>query len=126
MRAGEAWLIGTSGGGRSRPRCAAAPLWVVSRRNRNLGHAPADMKVHLDIDCSPEEARAFFGLPDVGPLQQKLMQEVEARTLAAMHAMDPDTLLKTWLPASMQGFEQLQKMFWGAAGEGASRSKEKR
>ena len=85
------------------------------------------MKVHLDIDCSPEEARAFFGLPDVGPLQQKLMQEVEARTIAAMHAMDPDTLLKTWLPASMQGFEQLQKMFWGAAArEAGGKPKEKR
>ena len=75
------------------------------------------MKVHVDIDCTPEEARAFFGLPDVGPMQAKLMQEVEDRTLAAMRAVDPDTLLKTWLPASLQGFEQLQKMFWGAVGE---------
>jgi hypothetical protein len=75
------------------------------------------MKVHVDIDCTPEEARAFFGLPDVGPMQATLMKEVEDRTLAAMRAVDPDTLLKTWLPASLQGFEQLQKMFWGAVAE---------
>ena len=24
------------------------------------------MKVHIEIDCSPEEARTFMGLPDVG------------------------------------------------------------
>jgi hypothetical protein len=72
------------------------------------------MKVHVEIDCTPEEARAFFGLPDVTLMQEKLMREVEDRTLAAMRAMDPETLLKTWMPASLQGFEQLQKMFWGA------------
>ena len=72
------------------------------------------MKVNVEIDCTPEEARAFFGLPDVAPMQAKLMREVEDRTVAAMHAMEPDALLKTWLPASFQGLEQLQKMFWGA------------
>ena len=24
------------------------------------------MKVHIEIDCTPEEARTFMGLPDVG------------------------------------------------------------
>lgn len=84
------------------------------------------MKVHVDIDCTPEEARSFFGLPDVGPMQQNLMREVEDRTMAAMRAMDPETLLKTWLPASLQGFEQLQKMFWGAMGDKDARDKDKR
>ena len=72
------------------------------------------MKVNVEIDCTPEEARAFFGLPDVAPMQEKLMKEVEERTLAAMRSMEPDALMKTWLPASMQGFESLQKMFWSA------------
>ncbi len=72
------------------------------------------MKVHVEIDCTPEEARAFFGLPDVAPMQARLMQEVEERTLAAMRAMEPDALVQNWLPASMQGFENIQKMFWNA------------
>jgi hypothetical protein len=29
------------------------------------------MKIKLDIDCTPEEMRAFFGLPDVKPMQEK-------------------------------------------------------
>ena len=35
----------------------------------------------------------------------------------AMNAADPETLIKTWLPASLQGFEQFQKMFWTAVGD---------
>ena len=72
------------------------------------------MKVHVEIDCTPEEARAFFGLPDVAPMQERLMKDVEERMIAAMRSMEPDALMKTWLPASMQGFESLQKMFWSA------------
>jgi Family of unknown function (DUF6489) len=79
------------------------------------------MKIHVEIDCTPEEARAFFGLPDVQPMQKQLMHEVEERMKAAMRAMDPETLMKTWMPASLQGFEQLQKMFWGALGDKGKR-----
>lgn len=70
------------------------------------------MKVKVDVECSPEEARAFLGLPDVQPMQQALMRELEARLRANIQAMDPETMVKTWLPASMQGIEQMQKMFW--------------
>ncbi len=70
------------------------------------------MKVHIDIDCTPEEARAFFGLPDVQPVQAAVMKELETRLMSAMQAMDPETLMKTWVPAGLAGMEQLQRMFW--------------
>lgn len=74
------------------------------------------MKIHFDIDCTPEEARHFFGLPDVAPMQAAVMAEIEKRMLAALQAMEPEQLMKTWLPASLQGLEQMQKMFWSAMG----------
>lgn len=70
------------------------------------------MKITIDVDCTPEEARTFLGLPDVKPMQEALMREVQDRMVASLHAMDPETMLKTWLPAGIQGFEQMQKMFW--------------
>ncbi|WP_431856802.1 DUF6489 family protein [Azospirillum sp.] len=83
------------------------------------------MKITIDVDCTPEEARTFLGLPDVKPMQEVLMREVQDRTLAGLNAMDPETALKTWLPAGIQGFEQMQKIFWtqmasamGAGGDG--------
>jgi len=69
------------------------------------------MKIKLDIDCTPEELRGFFGLPDVKPMQEKLLQEVEEQMGANLKALDPETMLKTWLPAGLKGFEQLQEMF---------------
>lgn len=81
------------------------------------------MKIHMDIECSPDEARTLFGLPDVKPMQQALMGEIEARMKKALSAMEPDALVKTWLPASIQSFEQWQKFLWSRM-TGGSRSDE--
>ena len=73
------------------------------------------MKVNVEVTCTPEEARAFFGLPDLGPMQQRVMGEIEDRLRSSLNAMNPETIFKTWLPASMQGVEQMQQLqqaFW--------------
>jgi hypothetical protein len=72
------------------------------------------MKITFDIDCTPEEARAFFGLPDVRPLQQAVMAQVQEKIMANVQAMDPETIMRTWNSASMQGMEQLQQAFWNS------------
>ena len=69
------------------------------------------MKVTIDIDCTPEEARTFLGLPDVRPMQEQLMRELQERMSANIRAMAPEEMLKTWLPASLAGWEQMQQMF---------------
>jgi hypothetical protein len=74
------------------------------------------MKISFDIDCTPEELRGFFGLPDVKPMQQELLHDVEERLRANLKAVDPETLLKSWLPAGLKGFEQLQEMFLNQTG----------
>jgi len=70
------------------------------------------MKITIDVDCTPEEARTFFGLPDVKPLQEAMMSEVREHMRSGMKTMDMDALIKTWLPTGIQGMEQFQKMFW--------------
>ncbi|HEX5453250.1 MAG TPA: DUF6489 family protein [Stellaceae bacterium] len=74
------------------------------------------MKLHFDIDCTPEELRGFFGLPEVRPMQERLLKEVEERLHAGLKALDPEAMLKTWLPAGLKGFEQLQEMFFNQMG----------
>jgi hypothetical protein len=76
------------------------------------------MKITFDIDCTPEEARAFFGLPDVQPMQKAMMDEVEQRMKEGLDSMGPDALFKTWLPAGMESFEQMQKMFFSQMAPG--------
>lgn len=70
------------------------------------------MKITIDIDCTPEEARTFLGLPDVQPMQRAMMRQLEERMAQALSATDPEVLMKTWLPVSLQGLEQIQKLFW--------------
>jgi hypothetical protein len=70
------------------------------------------MKISVDIDCTPDEARIFFGLPNVQPMQDALMKKIEDRMSANLDAMTPEALLKNWLPAGVQGMEQLQALFW--------------
>ena len=77
------------------------------------------MKINIDIDCTPEEARAFLGLPEVAPMQAALMEKVQERMMANLSAMDPETLFETWLPAGLQGWEQIQKAFWSQMSQAA-------
>ncbi|MFM2042346.1 MAG: hypothetical protein RLY86_922 [Pseudomonadota bacterium] len=70
------------------------------------------MKVTIDIECTPEEARTFLGLPDVKPMQDVLMKQLEERMSANIQAMDPENLMKTWLPLGLQNLEQIQKFMW--------------
>jgi len=71
------------------------------------------MKVTINIDCTPEEARTFMGLPDVQPLQEAMLKEMEVKMKASLDKMDPETFMKSWLPMSLDSFEQIQKAFWG-------------
>jgi hypothetical protein len=79
------------------------------------------MKLKFDIDCTPEELRGFFGLPEVKPMQDRLMAELEERMRANMKALDSETLLKTWMPAGLKGFEQLQEIFFSQMGRGGGK-----
>ena len=57
------------------------------------------MKVNVEVDCSPEEARRAVGLPDLSPIHDKYVQTI----LSAMDgsAMKPELLenmMKNWVP----------------------------
>jgi hypothetical protein len=74
------------------------------------------MKINIEIDCTPDEARKFLGLPDVSALQESLLKQVEAQMSAALQGMEPDAMLKAWFPAGMEGLDQMQKAFWAQFG----------
>lgn len=74
------------------------------------------MKLKFDIECSPEEARKFLGLPDVVPMQETLMKELEDRLQENIRSLSPEEMVKTWFPAAMNNMQDMQKMFWGQMG----------
>lgn len=54
------------------------------------------MKVKIDIEISPEEARSFFGLPDVSPINDALVAETLKRAQSNMDMLDPGEMMKSW------------------------------
>ena len=78
------------------------------------------MKITVDIDCTPEEARQLMGLPDVSGVQQEVIEEMRKQVMSGLESMDPQSIMKGWAPAGAEGWEQFQKMFWSglsAAGQ---------
>ncbi|MGH1456276.1 MAG: DUF6489 family protein [Alphaproteobacteria bacterium] len=74
------------------------------------------MKFNFDIECTPEEARAFVGLPNVAPMQERMLKELEAKMQDNMRNLTPEEMVKTWMPATIQGFGEMQKIFWQQMG----------
>ncbi len=70
------------------------------------------MRVHITIDCTAVEARVFFGLPDIKPLQDHLLQDIEERLRKNLPAMNIEDLLRTWLPSGFQELEKIQSALW--------------
>jgi len=73
------------------------------------------MKMHIEIDMTPDEARKFLGLPDVTKLQDKMLAEFEKRMKAAIDVNDPEAMLKAWMPLGGQAFEQFQRFMFDSA-----------
>jgi len=79
------------------------------------------MKVTIEIDCSPEEARAFLGLPDVMPLNEKFVGEMQKRMEANMAMLSPDELVKSWTAFGLGAQEQFRQLMTAAtAGMGTT------
>ncbi len=73
------------------------------------------MNVKIEIDCSPAEARAFLGLPDVEPLNNHMVEEMRKRMDANMAALQPDELMKAWTSFGVQAQDSFRKMMTAAA-----------
>ena len=72
------------------------------------------MKVHVEIDCTPEEARTFMGLPDVGKANDIY---VDAMAKAMKGVSNPDQLqqyAKQLAPMGQMGLKMFQSFVEGA------------
>ena len=70
------------------------------------------MKITINIDCTPEEARRYMGLPDVAPMQEAMLKEMQERMMANVNSMQPAEMMKAWVPMGIESWLELQKTFW--------------
>ncbi len=78
------------------------------------------MKLKIEVDCTPEEARTFLGLPDVTGLNSHLVDEMRQRMDANISLLQPDELMKSWMTLGGAAQEQFRKVMMGAAASALS------
>ena len=79
------------------------------------------MKVTIEVDCTPAEARAFMGLPDVTPLNEHLVGEMQKRLNSNINMLAPEELLKSWMAFGAGAQEQFRNLMTAAASAGMSK-----
>lgn len=67
------------------------------------------MKINIEIDCSPEEFRQSFGLPDLRPMQDAVLGAMQQQMLDAVARTTPEALMRNWMPMFLQTPEQMQQ-----------------
>lgn len=73
------------------------------------------MKVRVEMDLTPEEARTLMGLPDLTAMQGRLVAEFERRMMQAMEKSEPEAIMRQWFAIGTQGLEQFQRFMWEGA-----------
>jgi hypothetical protein len=81
------------------------------------------MKVNVEIDCTPAEARAFLGLADVSGLNAHVVEEMQKRLDANIAMAAPEELMKNWMAFGGQASEQFMKLMSAAAAGGLGGAK---
>ena len=79
------------------------------------------MKVHIEIDCSPDEARRFMGLPDVDKANAAYVDTL-AKAMKGVSSIDQlDQYAKQLAPMGQMGLKIFQNFVEGAQKANASR-----
>jgi hypothetical protein len=76
------------------------------------------MKVSVDVDCTPEEARRFLGLPDLTPVHQAYVDKMQK---AVSDGISPEMfgdMVKTWGPMNEAGLNLWRQMMGQTGGKG--------
>ncbi|QGZ97027.1 DUF6489 family protein [Terricaulis silvestris] len=82
------------------------------------------MKFTVNVECSPEEARRFMGLPDVTPINEALVSEMTTRMQKNLSLMSGESMMSSWMSVGTQAQDAFVKLMTsGAAAATASREK---
>lgn len=69
------------------------------------------MKINVDVDCTPVEARTFLGLPDLTPVHEAYIEQMRR---AVSEGITPDmieSMMRNWSPIGEAGIGMWRQMF---------------
>jgi hypothetical protein len=74
------------------------------------------MKISVDVDCTPEEARRFLGLPDLTPVHQAYVEKMTKAASEGVTAESVAEMARAWGPMSEAGMQMWKSMLEGMSG----------
>jgi len=73
------------------------------------------MKLNIVVDCTPEEARTFLGLPDLAPVNETLVSAIKQRIEQNIELVSPEFYLKQWYSMGGQATDSFMQMMAAGA-----------
>lgn len=74
------------------------------------------MKINVDVECTPEEARRLMGLPDLSPVHEKYLNFLSESMDGKLHPEMIEAMMKSWAPMGEAGLNFWRQLFDGSAG----------
>ncbi len=84
------------------------------------------MKLNIEVDCTPEEARRLMGLPDLSEVHDVYLEKVKT---VADKGLTPDMvqgMIRNWVPMGDQSMDFVKALMGGLAGGGEQEKKKKK
>lgn len=69
------------------------------------------MKVTVDVDCTPEEARRVMGLPDLTPVHTLYVEKMRRLVDEGVTPDMVETMMKSWAPMGEASLSMWRQMF---------------
>jgi hypothetical protein len=77
------------------------------------------MKITVDVDCTPEEARRFMGLPDLAPVHDAYIgQMLDVVKNGGVSRDMLEGMMKNWMPMGETGMKMWTQLFDTVIGQG--------
>ncbi|WP_091735876.1 DUF6489 family protein [Phenylobacterium immobile] len=81
------------------------------------------MKVTIEVDCTPEEARRYMGLPDVTALNDHFLEQVKLRMEGNLKGLPAEELMKSWMAFGQGAQDQFRQIMEASARNAANFTK---
>lgn len=72
------------------------------------------MKVNVEVECTPEEARRAVGLPDLSPIHERYVGMMLESMNGKAQPELLESMMKSWAPMGDAGMTFWRRMFDGS------------
>ncbi|KQM62489.1 hypothetical protein ASE75_14510 [Sphingomonas sp. Leaf17] len=69
------------------------------------------MKMNIEVECTPEEARRAMGLPDLTPLHDRYVASLMETMEGGMKPEMMESMIRNWAPMGEAGMTFWRRMF---------------